>query len=200
MKKQTDFRKQRLYQLVVYPYRTFVHSTPPSYHHTFVQCHQKMEHALIFSSNQYFNVNKHFRPKLVNWNERVYLLYTNRQSIKMWFNEGSGSFLRPTIPELWRFLWNQLRRFLDKINAQIWEDFNSQNKYFRCSVKFRMNVNVYFIWLLIMIDQVIRFQKNLLSLFESRGFGRHYGQKVLTKQIFRSISSDPSFCQKFYTD
>ena len=61
--------------------------------------------------------NRHFRPKLVHWNESVYCTPIHR-ALKMRFNEGSGSFLRPTIPELWRFLWSQLRRFLDKINAQ----------------------------------------------------------------------------------
>ena len=61
---------------------------------------------------------RHFRPKLVNWNECVYCTPIDR-ALKMWFSEGSGSFLWPTIPELWRFLWNQLRRFLDHINANI---------------------------------------------------------------------------------
>ena len=62
--------------------------------------------------------SRHFRPKLVYWNESVYCTPIDR-ALKMWFNKGSGSFLRPTIPELWRFLRNQLRRFLDKINTQI---------------------------------------------------------------------------------
>ena len=61
---------------------------------------------------------RHFRPKLVNWNECVYCTPIDR-ALKMWFSEGSGSFLWPTIPELWRFLWNQLRRFLDHINTNI---------------------------------------------------------------------------------
>ena len=61
---------------------------------------------------------RHFRPKLVCWNESVHWTPIDR-TLKMRFNEGSGSLLRPTIPELWRFLWNQLRRFLDKINTQI---------------------------------------------------------------------------------
>ena len=61
---------------------------------------------------------RHFRPKLVNWNECVYCTPIDR-ALKMWFSEGSGSFLWPTIPELWRFLWNQLRRFLDHININI---------------------------------------------------------------------------------
>ena len=63
-------------------------------------------------------ISRHFRPKLVHWNESVYCTPIDR-ALKMWFNKGSGSFLRPTIPELWRFLRNQLRRFLDKINTQI---------------------------------------------------------------------------------
>ena len=61
---------------------------------------------------------RHFRPKLVCWNESVHCTPIDR-TLKMRFNEGSGSFLRPTVPELWGFLWNQLRRFLDKINTQI---------------------------------------------------------------------------------
>ena len=52
---------------------------------------------------------KHFRPTLVHWNESVYCTPIDR-ALKMRFNEWSGSFLRPTIPELWRFLWNQLRQ------------------------------------------------------------------------------------------
>ena len=61
---------------------------------------------------------RHFRLKLVHWNESVYCTPIDK-ALKMRFKEGSGNFLRPTIPELWRFLWNQLRRFLDKINTQI---------------------------------------------------------------------------------
>ena len=60
---------------------------------------------------------RHFRPKLVNLNVTVSCTPIDRE-LKMWFNEGSGSLLRPTIPELWRFLCNQLRRFSDKINTQ----------------------------------------------------------------------------------
>ena len=52
---------------------------------------------------------RHFRSELVNWNKSVYCTPIDR-TLKMWFNEGSGSFLRPTIPELWRFLWNQLQQ------------------------------------------------------------------------------------------
>ena len=63
-------------------------------------------------------LNRYFRSKLVHWNESVYCIPIDR-ALKVRFNEGSGSFLRLTIPELWRFLRNQLRRFLDKINTQI---------------------------------------------------------------------------------
>ena len=65
---------------------------------------------------------RHFRPKLVHWNESVYCTPIAR-ALKIWFNEASDSFLRPTIPELGRFLWNQLQLFLDKINTQISENF-----------------------------------------------------------------------------
>ena len=53
---------------------------------------------------------RHFRPKLVHWNEDVHCMPINR-ALK--------SFLRPTIPELWRILWNQLHHVLVKINTQI---------------------------------------------------------------------------------
>ena len=56
--------------------------------------------------HQINSLNRHFRPKLVNWNESVYCTQIDR-ALKMWFNKGSGSFLLPTIPELWWFLWNQ---------------------------------------------------------------------------------------------
>ena len=62
------------------------------------------------STNSFVSLNWHFRLKLVNWNESVYCTPIDR-ALKMWFNEGSGSFLQSTIPDLWRFLWNQLRRF-----------------------------------------------------------------------------------------
>ena len=45
----------------------------------------------------------HFRSKLVHWNESVYYTPIDR-ALKMQFNEGSGSFLPPTISELLRFL------------------------------------------------------------------------------------------------
>ena len=67
-------------------------------------------------------LTEHFRPKLVHWNESVYCTPIDR-ALTMRFNKGLGSVLPPTISELLRFLWNQLRRFLEKINAQILEDF-----------------------------------------------------------------------------
>ena len=39
--------------------------------------------------------------------------------------EGSGSFLRPMIPESWKFFQNQLRSFQEKIYTQIEEDLNN---------------------------------------------------------------------------
>ena len=45
---------------------------------------------------------RHFRPKLVHRNERVFCTPTDR-GLKLQINEGCGSFLRPSIPELWRF-------------------------------------------------------------------------------------------------
>ena len=41
------------------------------------------------------------------------------RALKIRSNEWSGSFLGPTIRDLWKFLWNQLCYFLDKINAQM---------------------------------------------------------------------------------
>ena len=82
---------------------------------------------------------RHFRPKLVNWNETVYCTPIDR-ALKMWFNEGSGSFLRSTIPELWRFLWNQLGRFLDKVNTHIYKNFQQffvTNQGFLISKKYK---------------------------------------------------------------
>ena len=52
---------------------------------------------------------RHFRPKLVHWNEGVCCAPIDR-SWKMQFSEGLGNFLRPTIPALWRFLWMKLSR------------------------------------------------------------------------------------------
>ena len=45
---------------------------------------------------------RHFWPKLVHLNERVYFtpIYT---ALKMRFNEWSGNILWPTFPELWNF-------------------------------------------------------------------------------------------------
>ena len=55
--------------------------------------------ALCLSCLIHFICTRHFRPKLVNLNESVYCTPIDRAS-KMWFNERSGSFLWPTIPEL----------------------------------------------------------------------------------------------------
>ena len=49
------------------------------------------------------DLTRHFRPRLVHWNESVYCIPIDR-ALKMRFNEGSSSFLRPVIPELWWFL------------------------------------------------------------------------------------------------
>ena len=40
--------------------------------------------------------SKHFRPKLVHWNESVYCTPIDR-ALKMRFNEGWGSFLQPGV-------------------------------------------------------------------------------------------------------
>ena len=56
---------------------------------------------------------RHFRPKLVHWNDSIYCTPIDR-ALQMRSNDGWGSFLRPTVPELWGFLWNKLCRFLDK--------------------------------------------------------------------------------------
>ena len=49
-----------------------------------------------------WSIGRHFRLKLVHWNKSVYCTPIDR-TLKMRFNEGSGSFLRPTIPELWSY-------------------------------------------------------------------------------------------------
>ena len=56
----------------------------------------------IFSAEISVGSSKHFRPKLVHWNEIAYCTPIDR-ALKMQFKEGWGSFLRPTIPELWKF-------------------------------------------------------------------------------------------------
>ena len=56
-----------------------------------------------YYQNKYFYSIRHFRPKLVYWNESVCCTPIDR-TLKMQFNNRLGSFLRPTIPELWRFL------------------------------------------------------------------------------------------------
>ena len=75
------------------------------------------EDVILKEIQSHIKYSRHFRPKLVHWNKSVYCAPIDRP-LKIRFNEGSGSFLRPAIPELWRFLWNQLRRFLGKINTQ----------------------------------------------------------------------------------
>ena len=42
--------------------------------------------------------SRHFRPKLVQRNESIYCTPIDR-ALQMPFNERSGNFLRPTIPE-----------------------------------------------------------------------------------------------------
>ena len=60
-------------------------------------------HKLLLNIIQVANLcNMHFRPKLLHWNKRVYCTPIDR-ALKMWFNEGSGNLLRPTIPALWIF-------------------------------------------------------------------------------------------------
>ena len=44
---------------------------------------------------------RYFRSKLIHWNNRVYCTPIDR-TLKKQFNEGSHSFLRPTVPELWK--------------------------------------------------------------------------------------------------
>ena len=46
-------------------------------------------------------ITRHFRPNWVHWNESIYCTPTYRP-LKMGFNEGSASFLRPSIYELWK--------------------------------------------------------------------------------------------------
>ena len=89
----------------------------------------------------YKNINnshssKHFRPKLVNSNESVYCTPIDR-ALGIWFNEGLGSFLRPTIPELWTMLWV----FVKSIVL-----FFGQNKYInirRFSTMFRHKTRIF---------------------------------------------------------
>ena len=45
---------------------------------------------------------RHFRSKLVHWNESVYCTPIDK-TLKMRFNERSRSFQWPIIPELWKF-------------------------------------------------------------------------------------------------
>ena len=63
-------------------------------------------HTLVLNSKDWpFGVilTRHFRTKLGYLNERVYCKLIDRTS-KMLFIKESGSFLRPTSPELWKLL------------------------------------------------------------------------------------------------
>ena len=81
-----------------------------------------------------FSLVSHFRPKLVDWNESVYCTPVNR-ALKMWFNEGLGRFLRPTISGVMKVfvksngqmvLWTkQIHKY-----KKIFNNFSSQNKDF----------------------------------------------------------------------
>ena len=83
------------------------------------------------TSASFSNVScsRHFRPKLVHWNESIYCTPIDR-ALKMRFNKGSGQPLRATIPELWRFLWISCTAFRTKRihkYKKIFNNFSSQN-------------------------------------------------------------------------
>ena len=70
----------------------------------YVFCHFLKFGSLVFleiayndSLQQCLTTGRYFRPKLVRWNESVYCTPIDR-ALKMQFNEGSRSFIRPTIP------------------------------------------------------------------------------------------------------
>ena len=69
----------------------------------FLQIEGYREGSLRKSWLLLLSYNRHFRPKLVHWNESVYYTTIDR-ALKMLFNDGSGSFLRPAILELCRLL------------------------------------------------------------------------------------------------
>ena len=60
-----------------------------------------------------FRLIRQFRPKLVDSNETINCTPIDK-ALKMWFNKGSGSFLRPTILELWRFFVKSIAPFFGK--------------------------------------------------------------------------------------
>ena len=76
----------------------------------------------LFQEKMIFRLRRHFRPKLFHWNKGVNCTPIDR-ALKMRFNKGLGSFLGPAIPEAWKFFYNQLCCFFDKITTQIQEDF-----------------------------------------------------------------------------
>ena len=91
---------------------------------------------------------KHFRPKIVYWNKRVNCTPINR-ALKMWFNKGSSSFLRPTVPEFFlesivlffgQNKYTNIRRFLTIFHHKT-RFFNIQKvqklkvAYFHCLLK-----------------------------------------------------------------
>ena len=49
-----------------------------------------------------FLCGRHFGPKLAHWNDSVYRTPIDRV-LKLRFNKGLASFVRPTIPESWKF-------------------------------------------------------------------------------------------------
>ena len=63
-----------------------------------------------------------------------------------------------------------------------------------------MYFNVDKFWLQIHIALAYEIQKNLLSLFRTWSFCRHYVRNLLSKQFSEIWSSDHSFFSKFYTD
>ena len=105
------------------------------------------EDVILKEIQSHIKYSGHFRPKLVHWNKSVYCAPIDR-ALKMRFNEGSGSFLRPAIPEWWRFLWNQLRRVLDKINTQQFfvtkYGFLASKKYNKIQFFVKRLQNIYF--------------------------------------------------------
>ena len=94
----------------------------------------------------------------------------------MQFSEGSGSFLRPTIPELWRFLGNQLRRFLDKVNTQIWEDFKN----------FRHKAGIF------------RLQKVQKRQFKVKWLHNVYLTQAKSRALSLFIENTPRYCLEFW--
>ena len=73
---------------------------------TIPACFKKWENFIEYTN---LNVTRRFRPKSGHLSDRVYCKLIDR-TLKTLFIEASGSFLRPTIPELWRLreLWKLL--------------------------------------------------------------------------------------------